>query len=113
MGETGELDDDDDYEAMCDWMLAPCIPDVIILTLPPVLAGESQGGTSITLAIRSPEQPQQRPLMRGPLAVGPPSSGCSLQSRRRPWLLQRPQGSPRRPVVQSGRDSTARSTWNL
>lgn len=34
------------------------------------LAGESQGGTTITLAIRSPEQPQQRP--RGPLATGPP-----------------------------------------
>ena len=36
------------------------------------LAGESQGGTSITLAIRSPEQPRQRPLVRGPLAAGPP-----------------------------------------
>jgi hypothetical protein len=36
------------------------------------LAGESQGGTSITLAIRSPEQPQQRPLVRRPLAAGPP-----------------------------------------
>jgi hypothetical protein len=43
-----------------------------VLESPPGLRGESQGGTSITLAIRSPEQPQQRPLIRGPLAAGPP-----------------------------------------
>jgi hypothetical protein len=53
------------------------IPDtegegVLVLESPLGLAGESQGGTSITLAIRSPEQPQQRPLVRGPLAAGPP-----------------------------------------
>jgi hypothetical protein len=30
------------------------------------------GGTSITLAIRSPEQPQQRPLVRGPLGCRSP-----------------------------------------
>jgi hypothetical protein len=35
------------------------------------LAGESRGGTSITLTIRSPEQSQQQPLVRGPLAVRP------------------------------------------
>ena len=45
---------------------------VLVPESPPGLAGESQGGTSITLAIRSPEQPQKRPLMRGPLAAGPP-----------------------------------------
>ena len=37
---------------------------------PQGLAGESQGGTSITLAIRSLEQPRQRPLIRGSLAAG-------------------------------------------
>lgn len=26
MDEVGEFEDDDDYEAMCDWVLAPCIP---------------------------------------------------------------------------------------
>src|SRR5437764_4820137 len=36
------------------------------------LAGQSQGNTSITLAIRSPEQPQQQPLVQGPSAAGPP-----------------------------------------
>ena len=46
--------------------------DVLVLESPLGLAGESQGGTSITLVIRSPEQPQQRPLMRGLLTVGPP-----------------------------------------
>jgi hypothetical protein len=45
---------------------------ILVPESPPGLAGESQGGTTITLAIRSPEQSRQRPLTRGPLAAGTP-----------------------------------------
>lgn len=66
--------------------------DILVLDTPPRAVGESQGGTSIILAIRSPEAPQRAPPMfrlfpeepsAPPASTAPPALGVEGRVKRK------------------------------